>query len=191
MSQPDELIDFHHLKMRKGLSKVEIEDSVASDLARATGLADAAAAASNRLNKIVQLTGFSDPIYAEAYVTGAWGGGRGSGVAVGEGVGTRWAECCAAGAGPRLHGSGVVLSPAPGTGTLRRCLTPPQHTHAHCPAPHLPRPPAPCCPPAIPPPLVLLLLQCTSTTSCSMCRSSTAPPTRCKASPWSWPPWAT
>ncbi len=45
--------------------------SVASDLARATGLADAAAAASNRLNKIVQLTGFSDPIYAEAYVTGA------------------------------------------------------------------------------------------------------------------------
>lgn len=47
--------------------------SVASDLARATGLADAAAAASNRLNKIVQLTGFSDPIYAEAYVTGAWG----------------------------------------------------------------------------------------------------------------------
>jgi coatomer subunit beta len=69
VAQPDELIDFHHLKMRKGLSKVEVEDSVASDLARATGLADAAAAASNRLNKIVQLTGFSDPIYAEAYVT--------------------------------------------------------------------------------------------------------------------------
>lgn len=44
---------------------------MASDLARATGLVDAAAAASNRLNKIVQLTGFSDPIYAEAYVTGA------------------------------------------------------------------------------------------------------------------------
>ena len=73
VAQPDELIDFHHLKMRKGLSKVEIEDSVASDLARATGLADAASAASNRLNKIVQLTGFSDPIYAEAYVTGAQG----------------------------------------------------------------------------------------------------------------------
>ena len=133
VAQPDELIDFHHLKMRKGLSKVEVEDrwvlvawlmglvaaaaavrpgswdgqrragqgmggdrcesgwlpryiprlaspvpatprprrSVASDLARATGLADAAAAASSRLNKIVQLTGFSDPIYAEAYVTGA------------------------------------------------------------------------------------------------------------------------
>ena len=76
MAQPDELIDFHHLKMRKGLSKVELEDSVASDLARATGLVDAATAAGNRLNKIVQLTGFSDPIYAEAYVTGAlqWGG---------------------------------------------------------------------------------------------------------------------
>ncbi|EFN54954.1 hypothetical protein CHLNCDRAFT_56190 [Chlorella variabilis] len=69
LCQPDELIDFHHLKMRKGLSKVELEDSVASDLARATGLADAASAATNRLNKIVQLTGFSDPIYAEAYVT--------------------------------------------------------------------------------------------------------------------------
>ncbi|KAL4452385.1 hypothetical protein ABPG75_008047 [Micractinium tetrahymenae] len=69
VAQPDELIDFHHLKMRKGLSKVELEDAVASDLARATGMADAAAAASNRLNKIVQLTGFSDPIYAEAYVT--------------------------------------------------------------------------------------------------------------------------
>ncbi|KAL4450070.1 hypothetical protein ABPG77_010739 [Micractinium sp. CCAP 211/92] len=69
VAQPDELIDFHHLKMRKGLSKVELEDAVASDLARATGLAEAASAASNRLNKIVQLTGFSDPIYAEAYVT--------------------------------------------------------------------------------------------------------------------------
>ncbi len=46
------------------------QDAVASDLARATGLAEAASAASNRLNKIVQLTGFSDPIYAEAYVTG-------------------------------------------------------------------------------------------------------------------------
>lgn len=47
-----------------------LQDAVASDLARATGMVDAAAAANNRLNKIVQLTGFSDPIYAEAYVTG-------------------------------------------------------------------------------------------------------------------------
>lgn len=52
-------------------SRINQCHSVASDLARATGLADAQAAASNRLNKIVQLTGFSDPIYAEAYVTGA------------------------------------------------------------------------------------------------------------------------
>ena len=40
---------------------------------------DKAAAGSNKLNKIVQLTGFSDPIYAEAYVTVRGQGGRGGG----------------------------------------------------------------------------------------------------------------
>lgn len=35
--QPDELIDFHHLKLRKGMSQLELEDEVHSDLARATG----------------------------------------------------------------------------------------------------------------------------------------------------------
>ncbi|KAJ1429229.1 Coatomer beta subunit, C-terminal [Sesbania bispinosa] len=41
-AQPDDLIDFYHLKSRKGMSQLELED---------------------------ELTGFSDPVYAEAYVT--------------------------------------------------------------------------------------------------------------------------
>ncbi|MEW5304789.1 MAG: hypothetical protein WDW36_007376 [Sanguina aurantia] len=68
-SQPDDLIDFHHVKSRKGLSQIEIEDEVSTDLLRATGLADASQSDSKRLNKVLQLTGFSDPVYAEAYVT--------------------------------------------------------------------------------------------------------------------------
>jgi len=49
---------------------VEIEDAVATDLARATGFAEAAASEKNRrLERVLQLTGFSDPVYAEAYVT--------------------------------------------------------------------------------------------------------------------------
>lgn len=42
---------------------------VTSDLARATGLAEAAESEARRLNRVLQLTGFSDPVYAEAYVT--------------------------------------------------------------------------------------------------------------------------
>ncbi|MFQ6638625.1 hypothetical protein Gotur_016558, partial [Gossypium turneri] len=44
-AQPDDLIDFYHLKSRK-----DNDDA-------------------NKLNRILQLTGFSDPVYAEAYVT--------------------------------------------------------------------------------------------------------------------------
>ena len=36
-SHPDELIDFSHLKAREGLSQLEIEDSIATDLKRAMG----------------------------------------------------------------------------------------------------------------------------------------------------------
>ena len=57
MAQPDELIDFHHLKARRGMSQLEIEDEVATDLQRATGTADAASTDSNRLNRVLQLTG--------------------------------------------------------------------------------------------------------------------------------------
>ncbi|MBA0569316.1 hypothetical protein Golob_006753, partial [Gossypium lobatum] len=47
-AQPDDLIDFYHLKSRKFVKDAD----------------DA-----NKLNRILQLTGFSDPVYAEAYVT--------------------------------------------------------------------------------------------------------------------------
>ncbi|KAK9833410.1 hypothetical protein WJX81_002667 [Elliptochloris bilobata] len=69
VAQPDELIDFVHLKSRRGLSRLELEDEVANDLQRATGLADADAQDANRLNRVLQLTGLADPVYAEAYVT--------------------------------------------------------------------------------------------------------------------------
>ena len=69
-AQADDLIDFTHLKSRKGLSQVEIEDAVETDLQRATGFNDAGKhAGGNKLNRVLQLTGFSDPVYAEAYVT--------------------------------------------------------------------------------------------------------------------------
>lgn len=68
-AQPDDLIDFYHLKSRKGLSQVELEDEVATDLARATGFGVEGDAANRKLNRMLQLTGFSDPVFAEAHVT--------------------------------------------------------------------------------------------------------------------------
>ncbi|KAK8951645.1 Coatomer subunit beta-1 [Platanthera zijinensis] len=68
-AQPDDLIDFYHLKSRKGMSQLELEDEVQDDLKRATGEFTMAGNDANKLNRILQLTGFSDPVYAEAYVT--------------------------------------------------------------------------------------------------------------------------
>lgn len=68
-SQPDDLIDFYHLKSRKGMSQLELEDEVQDDLKRATGEFTKDNDDVNKLNRILQLTGFSDPVYAEAYVT--------------------------------------------------------------------------------------------------------------------------
>ncbi|MBA0723900.1 hypothetical protein Golax_004442 [Gossypium laxum] len=68
-AQPDDLIDFYHLKSRKGMSLLELEDEVQDDLKRATGEFVKDADDANKLNRILQLTGFSDPVYAEAYVT--------------------------------------------------------------------------------------------------------------------------
>jgi hypothetical protein len=42
---------------------------LSADLQRATGLSESAEADAHRLNRVLQLTGFSDPVYAEAYVT--------------------------------------------------------------------------------------------------------------------------
>jgi coatomer subunit beta len=69
VSQPDDLIDFYHLKARKGLSQVELEDEVTTDLARATGFGAEGEASARKLSRMLQLTGFSDPVFAEAHVT--------------------------------------------------------------------------------------------------------------------------
>ncbi|XP_050101891.1 coatomer subunit beta-1-like [Malus sylvestris] len=68
-AQPDDLIDFYHLKSRRGMSQLELEDEVQDDLKRATGEFTKDNDDANKLNRILQLTGFSDPVYAEAYVT--------------------------------------------------------------------------------------------------------------------------
>ena len=47
----------HRAQARRGMSQLEIEDEVATDLQRATGTADAGAADSTRLNRVLQLTG--------------------------------------------------------------------------------------------------------------------------------------
>ena len=57
VTQPDELIDFIHLKSRRGLTQLELEDEVATDLQKATGIVDTAAANSANLNRVLQLTG--------------------------------------------------------------------------------------------------------------------------------------
>lgn len=68
-AQPDDLIDFYHLKSRKGMSQLELEDEVQTDLKRATGEISKDGETDRNLNRVLQLTGFSDPVYAEAYVT--------------------------------------------------------------------------------------------------------------------------
>jgi len=69
VAEVDDLIDFVHLKSRKGMTQLEIEDEVATDLKRATGSLSGDKDGEKKLNRMLQLTGFSDPVYAEAYVT--------------------------------------------------------------------------------------------------------------------------
>ncbi|KAI3882840.1 hypothetical protein MKW92_016921, partial [Papaver armeniacum] len=61
-AQPDDLIDIYHLRSRKGMSQLELEDEVQDDLKRATGEFTKDGDGANKLQ-------FSDPVYAEAYVT--------------------------------------------------------------------------------------------------------------------------
>ena len=62
--QPDDLIDFKHFKNKAPAAAVmDVEDDVAIAAGRAVRDENSG------LAKVVQLTGFSDPIYAEAYVT--------------------------------------------------------------------------------------------------------------------------
>lgn len=70
--QVDSAIVFRQLRARG--SATTDEDELEADLTRATGRTavqeDAAAGAGvTKLNRIVQLTGFGDPVYAEAYLT--------------------------------------------------------------------------------------------------------------------------
>ncbi|KAM0892462.1 hypothetical protein ACQ4PT_025758 [Festuca glaucescens] len=67
IAQPDDLIDFYHLK-RRALNQRELDDDYRDYLKAATVDVTKGADGANRLNRLVQLTGFSDPAYAEAYV---------------------------------------------------------------------------------------------------------------------------
>ena len=51
------------------MSQLELEDEVQTDLKRATGEMSKDGDTERNLNRVLQLTGFSDPVYAEAYVT--------------------------------------------------------------------------------------------------------------------------
>jgi coatomer subunit beta len=66
--QVDELILFRQLKPKTDDGQ-DVDDDVAADIQRATGAGERAEDVSKKLSKIIQLTGFSDSLYAEAYVT--------------------------------------------------------------------------------------------------------------------------
>jgi len=70
-AQPDDLIHFRQLRSMavQGGGDVDLDDG--SDLARATGYynKDAGSLLSTELNHVYQLSGFADPVYAEALVT--------------------------------------------------------------------------------------------------------------------------
>jgi len=67
-TQADDLIHFRQLKsMATQGGDVDLDDG--SDLARATGYDSADALLSSELNHVYQLSGFADPVYAEAFVT--------------------------------------------------------------------------------------------------------------------------
>jgi coatomer subunit beta len=67
-TQADDLIHFRQLRsMAVQGGDVDLDDG--SDLARATGYNDAGSVLSTELSHVYQLSGFADPVYAEAFVT--------------------------------------------------------------------------------------------------------------------------
>mmetsp|Transcript_29257 Transcript_29257/g.60944 ORF Transcript_29257/g.60944 Transcript_29257/m.60944 type:complete len:975 (+) Transcript_29257:154-3078(+) len=67
-SQADDLIHFRQLRSLTAQGgDLDLDDG--SDLARATGYADGGSLLSNELSHVYQLSGFADPVYAEAFVT--------------------------------------------------------------------------------------------------------------------------
>lgn len=63
--QADDLINFRALRPAEEMDNGEDFDTI---LTKATGADSKAAAGESKLNKVFQLSGFSDPVYAEAYV---------------------------------------------------------------------------------------------------------------------------
>eukprot|EP00301_Raphidiophrys_heterophryoidea_P006449 c12600_g1_i1.p1 GENE.c12600_g1_i1~~c12600_g1_i1.p1 ORF type:complete len:695 (+),score=215.02 c12600_g1_i1:35-2119(+) len=69
IAQADDVIVFRQLKGSKTImSQLDIEDEEFADVSRAVGSGNQDNDFSARLSRMVQLTGFSDPIYAEAFV---------------------------------------------------------------------------------------------------------------------------
>ena len=67
-TQPDDLIHFRQLRtMAVQGGDVDLDDG--NDLARATGYTDSGSLLTSELNHVYQLSGFADPVYAEAFVT--------------------------------------------------------------------------------------------------------------------------
>lgn len=61
----DDVISFRHLKSKRALAG---SDEYDMDLTRATGTGEQDDKMVNKLDRVIQLTGFSDAVYAEAYV---------------------------------------------------------------------------------------------------------------------------
>lgn len=59
----DDVIPFRHLKAKRAVA-----DEYDLDLTKATGIQESSSKVGNKLSKVIQLTGFSDAVYAEAYV---------------------------------------------------------------------------------------------------------------------------
>ncbi|KAL7517395.1 hypothetical protein ACHAWX_002320 [Stephanocyclus meneghinianus] len=67
-AQADDLIHFRQLRSLTAQGgDIDLDDG--TDLARATGYADGGSLLSNELSHVYQLSGFADPVYAEAFVT--------------------------------------------------------------------------------------------------------------------------
>jgi len=66
-SGPDDLIQFRQLRAQAVQGGIEVDLMDADDISRAIGT-DGAGAESSKLQHVYQLTGFSDPVYAEASV---------------------------------------------------------------------------------------------------------------------------
>lgn len=64
VTQPDEMVVFRQLKGREGVNDFDITEEISNDTKQADYLQDIK---SDIDQKVYQLTGYSDPIYAEAF----------------------------------------------------------------------------------------------------------------------------